>query len=325
MIPIKRLSTVVLLLIAALMLHAGWARAQAYPAKPIRIIVPNPPGGTSDILARLIGARLTDAWGQRVIVDNRSGANGHIGAEMVARATPDGYTLLLMDVGNIAISPSLYPKLPFDILRDFAPVTTLSYSPHGLSAHPSVPARSVTELIAFARARPGQINAPVALGSASHLAAMMFAHRTGINWIYLPVSGSALNLVVMGEGHLLFMGLLQTLPQVKAGRLRLLAVSSAHRDSALPDIPTVAESSRLEGFITGSWQGVLAPANTPPEVVNKINAEMARVLDQADIREKLSLQGTAPQTNSPQEMGQWLAAEKDRWANFIKTTGFKLE
>ncbi len=325
MILEKNRSIFVLTIIAALALHAGGVCAQAYPAKPVRIIVPNPPGGTSDILARLIAAKLTEAWGQRVVVDNRPGANGHIGAEMVVRAAPDGYTLLLMDVANIAISPSLYPKLPFDILRDFAPVTSLTYSPHGLSTHPSVPARSVKELIAFAKARPGQINAPVALGSASHLAAMMFAHRSGINWVYIPVSGAALNLVVMGEGHMLFIGMLQTLPQVKAGRLRLLAVSSAQRDPALPAIPVVAESPGLEGFITGSWQGALAPANTPPEIVNKINAEMARILVQPDIREKLSVQATVPQTNTPQEMGLWLAAEKDRWAGFIKTTGFKLE
>jgi tripartite-type tricarboxylate transporter receptor subunit TctC len=320
--PGRLLALAIVILLA---LHAGWVGAQAYPAKPIRVIVPNAPGGTSDILARLIGSKLTDAWGQRVIVDNRPGANGLIGAEMVARAAPDGYTLLLMDVGNLAISPSLYPKIPFDMLRDFAPITTLSYSPHALSTHPSVPVRSVKDLIAFAKARPGQLNAPVALGSASQLAAMMFAYRTGINWVYIPVAGSALNLVVMGEGHMLFMGMLQTLPQVNSGRLRLLAVSSAQRDPALPDIPAVAETPGLEGFVTGSWQGLLASAHTPPEVVNKINAEVIRILNMPDIRDKLSSQGTAPQTNTPREMGQWLAAEKDRWAKFIKVTGFKLE
>ena len=325
MILRKCLLDLALASVAALALHSGWAGAQAYPAKPIRVIVPNTPGGTSDILARLIGARLTEAWGQRVIVDNRPGANGLIGADLVARAAPDGYTLLLMDVGNLAISPSLYPKIPFDMLRDFAPVTTLTYSPHALSTHPSVPVRSVKELIAFAKARPGQLNAPVALGSASHLAAMMFAHRTGINWVYIPVSGSALNLVIMGEGHMLFMGMLQTLPHVKTGRLRLLAVSSTQRESALPEIPIVAETPKLDGFVTGSWQGMLASANTPPETINKINAEVIRILNLPDIRDKLASQGTVPQTNTPQAMGQWLAAEKERWANFIKTTGFKLE
>ncbi len=311
--------------ISSLALHSGWAGAQVYPAKPIRVIVPNPPGGTSDILARLIGSKLTEAWGQRVIVDNRPGANGNIGAEIVARAAPDGYTLLLMDVGNIAISPSLYPKLPFDILRDFAPVTNISYSPHAFSTHPSIPVRSVKELIAFAKSRPGQLNAPVNLGSASHLAAMLFAHRAGINWMYIPVPGSALNLVVMGEGHALFMGMLQTLPQVNSGRLRLLAVSSARRDPALPDIPTLAETPGLEGFITGSWQGMLASPNTPPEIVNKVNAEVTHILSMPDIRDKLGAQATVPQTNTPREMGQWLAAEKNRWAEFIKITGFKLE
>jgi tripartite-type tricarboxylate transporter receptor subunit TctC len=321
----KSLYYLALAIVVLGVLHAGRVGAQAYPAKPIRIVVPNPPGGTSDILARLIGSKLTDAWGQRVVVDNRPGANGHIGAEMVARAAPDGYTMLLMDVGNITISPSLYPKLPFDILRDFAPITNISYSPHAFSTHPSVPVRSVKELIAFAKARPGQLNAPVALGSASHLAAMLFAHRTGINWMYVPVAGSALNLVVMGEGHTLFMGMLQTLPQVNSGRLRLLAVSSAQRDPAVPEIPTLAETPGLEGFITGSWQGLLASANTPADVVNKINAEVIRILNTPEIRGKLAAQATVPQTNTPREMGQWLAAEKDRWAKFIKITGFKLE
>jgi tripartite-type tricarboxylate transporter receptor subunit TctC len=304
------------------------AAAQTYPTKPIRVVVPFPAGGTSDILARVIGPKLTEAWGPQIIVDNRPGANGNIGGEMVARAVPDGYTLILMDVGNLAISPSVFAKMPFDILKDFAPVTMVSYSPHLLSVHPSIPVRTVKELIAFARARPGKLNVPVGLGGAPQFAAMSFASRTGIDWVYLPTKGggsASVMAVAVGEGDVLFLGMLQSLPHVKNGKLKLIAVSSAQRDPALPDTPTIAETPGLEGFVTGSWQGILAPANTPPDIVNKINAEVIRVLKIPDIRDKLSNQGAVPQTSTPPEMGQWLAAEKDRWAKLVKQTGFKLQ
>jgi tripartite-type tricarboxylate transporter receptor subunit TctC len=304
------------------------AQAPAWPAKPIRVVVPFPAGGTSDILARLIGPRLTEVWGPQILVDNRPGANGNIGAEITARAAPDGYTLMLMDVGNLAISPSVFAKLPFDMLKDFAPVTMVSYSPHLLVTHPSLPVRSVKELIAFAKARPGKLNVPVGLGSAAQFAAMSFASRTGIDWVYLPTKGGGAASVlatVIGEGHVLFLGMLQVLPQVKNDKLRLLAVSGAQRDPALPDTPTIAETPGLSGFETGSWQGILAPANTPPDIINKVNAEVIRILKTPDFRDKLSAQGAVPQTGTPQEMGQWLAAEKDRWAKLVKQTGFKLE
>ena len=313
---------------AAVALVSGPAVAQTYPAKPIRVVVPFPAGGTSDILARLIGPKLTEAWGPQVIVDNRPGANGNIGGEMVARAAPDGYTLLLMDVGNLALSPSLFAKIPFEIPKDFAPISMVSYSPHLLSAHPSLPVRTVKELITFARARPGKLNVPVGLGGAPHMAAMSFAHRTGIDWVYLPTKGggaASVMAVATGEGDVLFLGMLQSLPHVKSGRLKLLAVSSAQRDPALPNTPTIRETPGFEDFVTGSWQGVLAPANTPPEIVNKINAEFVRVLKLPEVRDKLATQGTQPHTSTPQEMGQWLVAEQDRWAKLVKQTGFKLQ
>jgi tripartite-type tricarboxylate transporter receptor subunit TctC len=311
--------------VVAAVLAAATAAAQTFPSKPIRVVVPFPPGGTSDILARLIGAKIAESWGQQLIVDNRPGANGNIGAELVARAVPDGYTIILMDVGNLAISPSVFQKLPFDILKDFAPVTTVSYSPHLLTTHPSVPVKSVKELIALAKAHPGKLNYPTGLGGAPHLAGLMFAQRTGIKWVYIPTKGGtqSIHAVATGEGDVLFLGMLQSLPHVNIGKLKLIAVSSEQRLPRLPATPTVAET--LPGFVTGSWQGILAPPRTPPEVLARLNSEVVRILNLSDMKEKLSSQGTTPLTNSPQEMGKWLADEKDRWAKLIKDTGFKLE
>jgi tripartite-type tricarboxylate transporter receptor subunit TctC len=303
------------------------APAQTFPARPIRIIVPFPAGGTSDILTRLIGAKLTESWGQPVLADNRPGANGNIGADVVARAAPDGYTLALMDVGNLAISPSVFPKMPFDIIRDFSTVTVVSYSPHILATHPSMPAKTVQEIITLAKAQPGKLNYATGVGGAPHMAGLMFAYRSGINWVYVPTKGGFANILIVttGEADLLFNGMLATLPHTKSGRLRLIAVSSDKRFPSLPDTPVVAETPGLEGFVTGSWQGVLAPAKTPPEVVAKLQTEIARIIHQPDMKEKLSSQGADPIGNSPPEMAKWLAAEKDRWAKLIKATGFKLE
>ncbi len=319
------------LLLAAVAVSAtgfcGTIAAQSFPVKPIRIIVPFPAGGTSDILTRLIGAKLTEAWGQQVLPDNRPGANGNIGADFVARAAPDGYTLVLMDVGNLAISPSVFAKMPFDIIRDFAPITVVSYSPHILATHPSMPVKTVKEIITLAKARPGKLNYATGLGGAPHMAGLMFAYRTGVDWTYIPTKGGFANILITttGEADLLFNGMLATLPHTKSGRLRLIAVSSDKRFPSLPDTPVVAETPGLEGFVTGSWQGVLAPAKTPPELVARLQVEIARIIHTPDMKEKLSTQGAGPIGNSPADMAKWLAAEKDRWAKLIKATGFKLE
>jgi len=319
------------LLLAAVAVGAtgfcGTIAAQSFPVKPIRIIVPFPAGGTSDILTRLIGAKLTEAWGQQVLPDNRPGANGNIGADFVARAAPDGYTLVLMDVGNLAISPSVFAKMPFDIIRDFAPITVVSYSPHILATHPSMPVKTVKEIITLAKARPGKLNYATGLGGAPHMAGLMFAYRTAIDWTYIPTKGGFANILITttGEADLLFNGMLATLPHTKSGRLRLIAVSSDKRFPSLPDTPVVAETPGLEGFVTGSWQGVLAPAKTPPELVARLQVEIARIIHTPDMKEKLSTQGAGPIGNSPADMAKWLATEKDRWAKLIKATGFKLE
>jgi tripartite-type tricarboxylate transporter receptor subunit TctC len=301
--------------------------AQTYPAKPIRIVVPFPAGGTSDILTRMIGAEITKAWGQQVIADNRPGANGNIGVELLVRAAPDGYTLILMDVGNLTISPSVFRKLPFDIIRDMAPVSMVSYSSHLLSAHPNVPARTVKELIALAKKQPGKLNYSTGLGGAPHFAGLMLAQRAGIQWLYVPTKGGTQSMlaVITGECDVLFLGMLQSIAHVKSGKIRALAVSSDKRDPALPNLPTVGETPGLEGLVTGSWQGMLAPAHMPPELIARINAEVVRIIGLPDIKEKLASQGTTPLPMSPQEMGGWLAESKDRWAKLVKDTGFKLE
>ena len=300
--------------------------AATYPNRPIRIVVPFPPGGTSDILTRLIGAKVTANWGQQIIADNRTGANGNIAAEFVARSAPDGYTLMLTDLGNLSISQSLY-KLTFDVLRDFQQVTTVSYSPHLLTVHPSVPVKTVKELIALAKANPGKLNYATGLGSAPHLAGLMFARRTGINWVYVPTRGGASSVlaVATGDGDVLVLGMLQTLPHVNAGKLKLVAVSSEQRLPSISGTPTVAEMPGLEGFVTGSWQGIVAPAKTPSDVIAKLNGEIARILALPDIKEVLSSQGTVGVGNSPQDSGKWMAGETARWAKLIQETGIKLQ
>jgi tripartite-type tricarboxylate transporter receptor subunit TctC len=299
--------------------------AASFPTKPIRIIIPYPPGGTSDILARLLGVKITEAWGQSVLVDNRTGANGNIGAEFVARAPADGYTYLMTDIGNLSVAPNVY-KLPYDPHKDLATVTTISYSPHMLTTHPSLPVKTTRELIALAKANPGKLNLPMGLGGATHFAGMEFAQRTGINWVYIGTRGGAdsSRMVMGGEGEILILGMLQTLPHVKSGRLKLIAVSSEKRLPSLPDTPTISEAPGLAGFVSGSWQGMLAPAKAPPEITEKVNAEIGRILTLPDIKEKLQTQGTEPLPSSPQAMAKWMATEKERNAKLIKDTGFKL-
>jgi tripartite-type tricarboxylate transporter receptor subunit TctC len=301
------------------------AYAQQYPTKPIRFLVAYPPGGTSDILARIIGAKLTESWKQQVIVDNRSGASGNIAAELTARAAPDGYTLLLTDVGNLVIGSILFQKLSFDVLRDFQPVTMVSYSPHLLLTHPKLPAKTTEELIAYAKANPGKLNFPTALGGAPHVAGIAFAQRTGINWVYVPTKGGAQSTqaILTGEGDVFFLGILQTLAHVKSGRLKLIAVSSDQRLSNLPSTPTVAET--LPGFVTGSWQGILAPPKMPRDLLAKLNTEIARILQLPDVKQTLESQGTTPIANSPDDAKKWFVSERQRWVGVIKESGFKLE
>ena len=310
-----------------LVVASGAAFAQAYPGKPIRIVVPFAAGGTSDILARAIGPKLTEAWGQPVVIENKTGANGNVGAEFVVRSAPDGYTMLLSDVGALAISPSVYPSLPFDPIKDFAPVIMVSYSPHVLAVHPSVPANSIKELIAFAKANPGKLNfANSGTGGAPHLAGVDFAQRADIKWAYIPYKGgsAAVTDVVAGVSNVLFNGMLATYPSVKGGRLRGLAVTSVERVPSAPDLPTVAESG-MPGFVTGSYQGLLAAAGTPREVIAKLNTELTRILNTQEMKDMLAKQGTEVRAGAPEALGTIIASEKARWATVVKEAGIKAD
>ena len=310
----------------ALFLAASPALAQ-YPNKNIRIIVPYAPGGTSDILARQIGPKLTDAWGQPVVVENKPGANGNVGADFVAKSAADGYTLLLTDVGGLVISASVYPKLPFNPSQDFSPVVMVSYSPHVLAVHPSVRAASVKELVALAKANPGKLNFAISgIGGAPQLAGIDFAQRTGVNWTYIPYKGGsdAVAAVAAGQADVLFNGMLATWPHVTGGRLRALAISAAQRVPSAPETPTVAEQG-LPGFETGSYQGVIGPAGIPRETVAKLNAELVKVLNTAEMKERFAKQGTEVRTGTPESLGSWMTTEQAKWAKVVKESGAKFE
>ena len=303
----------------------GVASAQNYPTKTIRIIVPYPAGGTSDILARLLSAKLNDVFGQTLIVDNRPGANGNIGADLVAKSPPDGYTLLLADLGALTISPSIY-KLPFDVVKDFAPVTMVTYSPHLLAVHPAVPVKTVKELVALAKSKPGLLNFAVSgIGGAPHLAGVAFEAQTGVKWTYIPYKGGSDAIIGLasGQADAIFNGMLATYPHVKSGKLKLIAVSSSKRVASIPDVPTVAEAG-LKDFETGSWQGVVAAAGTPKDIVGRLNGEISRVLGTPDMKENLAKQGAEVYTMTPEQLGNWLKTEIDKWAKVVKAANLKL-
>jgi len=298
-----------------------------YPEKAIKIIVPYPPGGTSDILARAVGQKLSEQWAQPVVVENKPGATGNIGADFVAKSPADGYTLLLADIGSLAISPSVFPTLPFDPVKDFSPVILVAYSPHILAAHPSVPANNVKELVALAKAKPDSLNFAVSgLGGANHLAGIDFAMRSGIKWTYIPYKGGsqAIADLMGGQAQVMFNGMLATYPMVKDGKLKALAISSAKRFSAAPDLPTVAESG-YPGFETGSFQGIVAAANTPKEIVAALHDAITKILATPEMKTRLEGAGAEVRPMTPEQFGQFIASEKARWAKVIKESGAKFD
>ena len=299
----------------------------AYPAKAIRMVVPFPPGGTTDILARVAGQKITEATGQTVIVDNRAGAGGNIGTEMVAKAPPDGYTLLADPGSTLTINPSLFSKLPFDTLKDFAPVTIIAAVPNLLVVHPSLPVRNVKELIALAKARPGQLNyASTGAGQSTHLSMELFKFAAGIDMTHIPYKGSSPALVdlLAGQVPLMFDNMPSSLPHVQANKLRALAVSTLKRSPALPALPTVAESG-LPGFEVSVWFGVLAPAGTPRDIVTRLNSIIVKALASADTRERLAGQGAEPIGNTPEEFTAQMQRDLVKWAQVVKNANIRLD
>ena len=304
----------------------GVASAQAgWPSKPIRLVVPYPPGGSSDIIARAISQPLSEALKQSVIVDNKAGANGNLGADIVAKSAPDGYTLLLCDTGALAISPSVYPKLSFDPSKDLRGVTMLAYSPHLLVVHPSVQANNLKELIALSKR--SDINfAVTATGSAPHLAGVALERASGARWQYVPYKGGvqAVQDTVAGQTQVLMNGMLATLPHVQSGKLKVLGVSKSTRMPLIGEVPTIAEQG-VAGFESGTWQGVRVAKGTPDAIVQRLNKELITVIRSADIRSRLAGQGAEVVTMAPAEEEQFFGKERARWAKVVADAGIKLD
>jgi tripartite-type tricarboxylate transporter receptor subunit TctC len=302
------------------------AAAQTYPAKSIRLIVPFPPGGSADILARAIGQKAGEGLGQSLVVENRPGAGTAIGAEALAKSAPDGYAIMIGTVSSHAINPALNPKLPFDPVRDFTPVSLVASIPFAMIVHPSVPAKTVQEFVALARTQPGTLNySSAGSGTSNHLAGELLKSMTGIDIVHVPYKGSApaLNDLISGQVSLMFDLVLTAAPPVKSGSVRGLAVTSAQRSSVLPDLPTVAES--IPGYEVSAWFGVFAPAGVPQPVVQRLNAEFVKALQQPDLRQRLASQGAEPLTSTPDEFAAYLRSEIEKWAKVVKAAGMKAD
>lgn len=301
--------------------------AQSYPAKAIRFVVPFAPGGPLDISARAIGQKLNDAWKQPVIIDNRPGAGGNIGADNVAKSAPDGYSILMGAVSTHAINPHLYAKMPYDALRDFAPITLVTTVPNVLVVHPSVPAKTTRELIALAKARPGQLNfASGSTGSTGHLAGELFKTMAGVNMVHVPYKGAAPAVADLIAGHvsLMFDNLASALPQIKAGRTRALAVTTLARATMLRDLPTLDESG-LKGFDLTTWFGVFAPAGVPPAIIGALHREITRALESGDVRDRLAALGAQPTPNTPEAFAAFIRTEHAKYAQVIKASGARVD
>lgn len=307
-----------------LLLAASAAVAQSYPDKPIRLVVPFAAGGALDVVGRIVGQKLTESWGRQVVIDNRLGAAGNIGAEFVAKAVPDGYTLLMSSVTTQAISMSLIAKPPYDFVRDYAPVGLVASAPLALVIHPALPAKSVKEFIALAKARPGELNYfSSGSGSGTHLAAEIFDQRAGIKTVHVPYKGGAQGVSDLLSGQLQFafstMGL--ALPHVQSGRLRLLGVGSTKRYTRLPNLPTIAES--VKGYEAEQWYGVVAPAQTPVAIVNKLAGEIKAIVALPDVRERFYSQGIEPASATPAEFAAVIRANVDKYSKVIKQLGLR--
>jgi tripartite-type tricarboxylate transporter receptor subunit TctC len=313
--------------LAVLILAAPqFATAQAYPSKPLRIIIPFPPGAATDITGRYVAQKLTEALGQQAIADNRPGANGTIGLELAAKAPPDGHTLVVGQTGNLAISPGL-TKVQYDPSRDFAPISLLIASPHALAIHPSLPARSLKELVALARSKPGQLNyASTGSGSAGHLGMELLKKATRIDLLHVPYKGGTPGLTDLVAGHvaMMFTSALSTAQFQRAGKVRVIAVGSLQRSPSLPDVPTIAESGH-PGFEVISWWGLLGPAAMPKDIVAKLNGDIVKVMASQDARERIGALGADIVTSTPERFAAYIKSEQAKWGQAIKESGARVD
>lgn len=315
-----------LALVASAVLFAGSAQAQNYPARPVRVIVPYPPGGGADIVVRAFHTALTEKLGQPIVIDNRPGATGAIGAELAAHSAPDGYTLLAHTSAGLTIAPHVYAKPRFDSLKDFTPVTQVTSSPFVLVVHPKIPATSVQQLIAFAKSKPGELNyASSGNGSSSHLGGLLLCKLAGINMVHIPYKGAgpATTDILAGQVQTRFSAIPPAMPHVKSGRLRALATTGATRFALLPDLPTVTET--LPGVVIDSWLAVLVPAGTAPGIVRTLNAAIAAALQTPEAKAKLRSDGVEPVGSTPQAMAELLKSDLARWGPLVRESGAKAE
>jgi tripartite-type tricarboxylate transporter receptor subunit TctC len=300
--------------------------AQLYPAKPIKVIVPFPAGGIADLYARIIGARVAESWKQPVLIENRPGAGGNIGVDAVAKSPPDGYTLVMSALGPHAVNVSLFSKMPYDPVRDFAPIALVLEAEGLLVVHPSVPAQSVLDLIAYGRAHPGRLTfASAGMGTASHLAGELFKTMAHVEMTHVPYKGNvpAITDLLAGQTSLLFATMPTVLPHAKAGKLRAIATIGAMRSAAAPELPTVAES--LPGFEVNNWIGLFAPAGTPPDIVRRWNGEVMRIMKSPDIQARLPAEGARFSPNTPEQFGEFVKAEIAKWAPVVKASGARVD
>ena len=306
-------------------LTPAWAQADAWPTRPVRIVVPYPPGGSSDIIARVIAPRLAEALKQTVVVENKPGANGNLGAGIVVQSAQEGHSVLLCDVGALAISPSVYTKLSFDPSKDLRAVGMLAYSPHVLAVHPDVPARTVPELVALSKKQ--RLNfAVTAIGSAPHLAAVAVQQATGAQWEYVPYKGGsqAVTDTIGGQTQVIMTGLLATLPHIKGGKLRAIAISKKERMQLVADIPTISEQG-VAGFESGTWQGVMAPVTTTDKTASLLAALMGQIVNQPDVKSQLNEQGAEIVVRDPAQLAQFFNSERARWAKVVQSADIRLD
>lgn len=321
----KLLSATFAAVTSAALMTSGAHAQPAYPNKPVRIIVPFAPGGTSDSLARVLGQKLSEAWGQPVLVENKAGADGNVGADFVAKAPADGYTLMLLDIGTLTMAPVFYAKLSFDPLKDFAPITLIQFSPHALVLTNAMAAKNVNEIVAFSKANPGKLNFAASNNSA-RLAGAQFQQATGADMLQIPYkgAGAAMTAVIGGESNITLNGLFIASPHIKAGKVKPIAVASAKRMASMPEVPTLIEMG-VPNFVTGSWQGLFAPANTPRNVVMKINADLVKILQSPEIRDRLTEQGADVVASTPEHLGTLVKDQTAAFLNVAKASNIKPE